>query len=263
MPVKLFTAEVGNVAKWRYPNRVKTKKGSWAVYVVDEGGNQIRVQLNKQNGPKCGIPFGISSWDDDPTKMRKNMEISLRTNELTDFFAEIDENNIQQGVAHSKEWFKSELTREEVETKYKRLVQQPDGKWDPNVRTKVNINTGRFPLRVLNYVSANSSPDKRDHWKPGNSTDISKGSEAIVIIKISALWFMNSQFGMTVESTDVLLYPNDTREDFDFVWNDEAPSKAVEAVGTTVNPPQTSVLFIDSDEPGPKRQRVNDKKQKS
>jgi hypothetical protein len=254
MPAKHFTSEVGKVANWTYKARVKTKKGSWAVYIVNKDDNTIRLQLNKQHGAKCTIPFGISCWDDDPTKTRKNLEISLPNDELVSFFSEIDEYNINQGILNSKEWFKSQLSREEVELKYKKLVQQPDEKWNPRIRTKVNIDSGRYPLRVLNYVSASESSDNRDHLKPGTPSDITKGSKAILIIKISALWFMNNQYGMTIETTDVLLYSSNERDDFDFLCSGDDDVKTSNPT-ILQSPPTSSVLFIDS-EPAAKKQKI-------
>ena len=252
MPARqLSSLEVGEVAQWLYPKRVKTKKGSWAVYVTDAAGKELRIQLNTHHGPKCTIPFGITSWDDDPNKTRKNMEISLPSDQLTQFFTEIDENNITQGVDNSEEWFKQKLTRDEVAAKYKRLVQQPDEKWNPNVRTKVNLNSGRHPLFVYSINRNNG----REYWERTTYDKVVKGSRAAVIVKISALWFMNGQFGMTVETTDILMYPTDTRGDFDFNMGLDGPTKKPEEEQL----PEQSVLFLDSEEsPSKKRKIVND-----
>lgn len=101
--------------------------------VLDSGGKQ--AYINYDGGmfvfqtPNCGLPYGMSAFDK-AGPVKYSVELSLRgyddpSNKMKGFhdaLSRLDEFMIDQGVKNSKQWFKSDLSRDVIKAFYTPMV---------------------------------------------------------------------------------------------------------------------------------------------
>ena len=213
----------------------KTKKGSNAVYICTSETTDAspRVQLNTPGEPRLTCPFGLSSFDDEPGT-RMTLDISLEGDALVAFGKQLDNKILSVAYERKDTWFKGGLTDEQVKTMYYPIVQtDTTGKgYAPKLHTKANIQTGARQLKVLKMLPCGTK------WELGEVGDMTrKFVKVMAICEVTNVWFQKLQFGATVLTTDVIIFPDDEREEFGFSWGDAPPP--IKA-GTEVSGPATT-----------------------
>jgi hypothetical protein len=216
-----------------YKKITKSKKGSNVVYISRSPSqdHNAKVQLNMPDDPKLICPFGLSTYDTE-SGSRMTLDISLEKPDLVKWGQALDKNNIDVAIANKDEWFKTGTTDDQVRNMYYPCVQfDHTGKgYAPKLHCKANTQEGNRQLRVLK-MNANGKT-----WTPGEVEDMKKKFlKVVVIIEIGNVWFQKLQFGMTILATDVIIFPEDNRQEFGFIWgNTSVPCKSDD---TTVEMP--------------------------
>jgi hypothetical protein len=210
-----------------YKKITKSKKGSNVVYIarsVNQDHN-AKVQLNLPDDPKLTCPFGLCTYDEE-SGGRLTLDISLEQVELVNWGKALDKNNVDVAIANKDEWFKPGTTEDQVRNMYYPCLQfdQSTKGYAPKLHCKANTQPGNRQLRVLNMNVDGKT------WTPGEIDDLkTKFVKVIAIIEIGNVWFQKLQFGMTLLVTDVIIFSEENRQEFDFVWGGASvPMKAGE-----------------------------------
>ena len=73
-----------------------------------------------------------------------------------------------------------------------------------SVKVKVNCGDQRATnIYVVSGVDANGTIS----YTQGSHADLQKGIKAMVIVETTGLWFMNRTFGMSLNATEILVWP--------------------------------------------------------
>jgi len=220
-PAPLAIDLIPQVPTWFYKNPERNQKGGFSNFIVRKQGDFDRIcfQATAQDGePKCVAPFGISK-PYDATKEdsnKRNFELNIMSPNLLKFLQALDENTMNQAVANHDAWFNSDdkkkkktLSPEDIKGAYRSLVQEGDDSkgYAPIFRTKVIID-GPNKLRVFIYQGmVNGRPACRE----GTLADITPFVECVPIIEVVGMWFMSKQYGLSLTTTDVVLFPKAKR----------------------------------------------------
>lgn len=212
-----------------YKPPTPNKHKSVTVYISEHDSDaRPRFQLVKYGveAPlKC--PYGISDALDEDKKdaTRKSLDISIDNPEFKKSLMALDERNKQVAVENCEKWFHKKLSQEHINFMYQSLIREEKAKpgaslkgYNPTLRTKVQIDPTK-PRCTQFYVVTTGSDGKLQYRKVDH-TAVGKGSRIIPIVEVASLWFTSSQFGMTLECTDVIIYPAGERNEFDFNLGD-------------------------------------------
>lgn len=234
--VHVYSVFEGKIDTWNYQEMTKTKKGSPVVYITQSATSEkkLQIQLQAHDEAKCGLPFGISNYGDDPTNMRRTLDLTLSTDRQVAFWQSIDEQNVALAVANSEKWFGKVYDEDKIRSMYYPLVVfDESGKgYAPRLHSKVNIDPNvKSRLNVLEMTSTGNY--KLSSWEKVKPRD-----SAIVIVEISSLWFQRGrQFGMSLTSTDVIIFPQNERVECPFQLGGDVKrdDEAVAAATTTTD----------------------------
>lgn len=207
-----------------YKEPFKNKYGGRTGYVnCDSGVGRIRFQTTSDESLElmCRAPFGISTpLEDSKNTMRRNLELSIRDPGLRRFLDSLDERTLAEALCHAddKNWFTKSPSPDVIRAKYRKIVadearpkDEKTGKEDPNAdpydrtfRTKVNLegqNVTNFFVMQPNGTMEPLEPATLALERLG------KFSHVLVICEVGGLWFTSAEFGLTINATDVLIYP--------------------------------------------------------
>ena len=164
-------------------------KGNKTCLLSDLNRKQIELNL----GGPFRSPFGHSSYDDSESS-RQNLDLTLTDENLITKFLEIDETLIRHAVENPS-LFKGNPTPERIRESYKSLLRQREG-YRPMLRTKINLDTCRY---------WNSRNEPRDI--PENRF---KDADLWVKLQVKTLWISNSNFGLTLQISDIKIQEDET-----------------------------------------------------
>lgn len=220
----LYKDLVGKLHEISYKPQKKTKNGGLVVYFKRSAtsDDNVRFQLQLMDGQRCSPPFGVSSYENSENQSRMTLDLSIEDEKLVEFAKEFDEHNIKTAIEH-KEWFKKDYTEDQIRNMYyPLLIFDETGKgYSPRLHTKINCD-GENKANVLIYQFI----DGKEQYIPGQVSDIVKYTECMVICEAVGMWFQNKQFGMTLVTTDVIIFPKKKRPEFGFIWPGQAPTRA-------------------------------------
>lgn len=189
-----------NVSTWVFKPAVVNKHGAPRVDI--KGSTTFQVPLVR-------APFGVShtTWDKKPvTSTRKNCELEMSDPNGLAFFQKVDEHIIVAATKHP-EWFKKKkISRETVETLYRRCVQPSKGDYPPLVRIKVIEGEGEKSDTIVREVYTAEGQDE-ESYDIGDWYTIKSNTDVITIAEVKSLWFVGGNFGATVIAKDILAWP--------------------------------------------------------
>jgi hypothetical protein len=134
-----------------------------------------------------GSPWGASSFDDDATQTRVNLDMTL-SDEQADLFRQIDEWLIAYGIQNKENLFKNK-TDQQISESYRKLCREKEG-YRPMLRTKVN-------LEKVRCWDEHHQPTKVPEGK-------FKHAELWPKLVVRTLWIIGSgSWGLTVEVMDL------------------------------------------------------------
>jgi hypothetical protein len=177
--------------------------------VLDNGGKQCYA--NYENGsfvfqtPNCYLPYGMNAFDKSgPVKY--SVELSLRGydeagNKMKPFhdaLNRLDEFMIDQGVKNSKQWFKSEMSRDVIKAFYSpmiRLAKDREGNPKPYPPTiKLNLRQKR-DSQDFDVVCFD---EKRMQYKGIPLEELLvKGAQVTCLIQCTGVWFAGMKYGLS------------------------------------------------------------------
>lgn len=171
------------------------------------GGNQVSLLYNNNRRivvqtPMLFAPFGLSEYvpENNAGPVKYSIDLSFKgydtdpkTKQFMDTVRSIDERMVSLAVENSKTWFGKQMSKEIVEELYRPLVKeskQPD-KYAPTMKLK--IRPSRNSNDPFGDIQAFTSEKE-----PFNMKDFQSGTGVKCIIDFSPVWFVNKQFGLTL-----------------------------------------------------------------
>ena len=177
--------------------------------VLDNGGKQ--AYANYENGtfvfqtPNCYLPYGMNAFDK-AGPVKYSVEMSLRGFEeagskmkpFHDALSRLDEFMIDQGVKNSKQWFKSEMSRDVIKAFYSpviRLAKDREGNpkpYPPTVKLSLRQKRDSQEFDVVCF------DDKRVQYKGIPLEELLvKGAQVTCLIQCTGLWFAGMKYGLS------------------------------------------------------------------
>ncbi len=224
-----------------------TQKLSFSqIKVLDSGGKQ--AYINYDNGsfvfqtPNCYLPYGINAFDK-AGPVKYSVELSLRGYDDTgskmkpfhDALSRLDEFMIDQGVKNSKQWFKSEMSRDVIKAFYSpviRLAKDREGNpkpYPPTMKLSLRQKRDSQEFDVVCF------DEKRVQYKGIPLEELLvKGANVTCLIQCTGVWFAGMKYGLSWKLSQAIVtgLPQSSRN-LTFVESEldvsEAPVKAVPA----------------------------------
>lgn len=197
--------------KLEYRTLTTNKSGGKMVQVSTVPGSsdwndKIRFQMcedEKTNLQTTVWPLSTPMQGQDPT--RRQLELTVESAELKNFLTHLDNKNIDIASEKSQDWFKKSLDRATVEGMYIQMCKDPLKEGDKStVKVKVNCGQQR-PTNV--YIVTSTDESGNMTYTKGSHEDLTKGIKALVLVETNGLWFMNRTFGMSLNATEILVWP--------------------------------------------------------
>lgn len=169
------------------------------------GGNQVSLKYNDNKRivlqtPVVSVPFGLSEYtpENNAGPVKYSLDLSFKgsdTNPKVETFMQlmkrIDERMIDIAVENSKVWFNKQMSREVVEELYRPLVKPskiPE-KYAPTMKIKIRPSKNGEAFNLEAFTSEK---------QPFDMADFQAGSTVKCIVDFSPIWFVNKQFGLTL-----------------------------------------------------------------
>jgi hypothetical protein len=165
----------------------------WPLTITKDSRSAPRIQLGKDINTSLRAPFGISQFSQES---KKSLDYTLPTwqPDLLAFLQRIDTMVVDHVFKNQTEFFKKScLSRAALVESYHGLVSQKDS-FDPLLRTKVNDKMSVF------LIGENGS-------SKGTLDDITAGAQVVPIISPSSIWTMSGKFGLSCNTTGVMVWP--------------------------------------------------------
>ncbi len=221
-------------------NNFDTKKLSFSqLKVLDNGGKQ--AYMNYDGGmfvfqtPTCTLPYGMSAFDkagpikyDAQLSLRGYDEAGSKMQQFYQALSTLDEWMIEQGVKNSKQWFKSDLSRDVIKAFYTpviRVSKDKDGNpkpYPPTIKCALKQKRDSQEFDVTCYN------EKREQYRGIPLEELLvKGTQGVFLIQCTGMWFAGSKYGLSWKIVQTLIskLPQSARN-FTFVDDGElgAPS---------------------------------------
>jgi hypothetical protein len=152
--------------------------------------NNKPIEINMGLGNPFGCPWGASSFDDDATQTRVNLDMTL-DDESADLFRQIDEWLIAYAIKNKDVLFSGgkNKTDAQITDSYRRLAREKEG-FRPMLRTKINLEKIRCWDETHQQTKVPDSKFKNaDIWPK---------------MLVRTLWIIGSgSWGLTLEVTDL------------------------------------------------------------
>lgn len=249
---------------WFYSNPVPNKKkNSYTVYVNPDSkskGKRIRFQATHTLGGEeelCTCPFGLSEpFDEKSDPTRRNLELSINSPQLLQFLEGVDAANLRAARDHLVEdkdrrvrtWFpkKKAVTEAKLVDRYNRVVKYSSDEsqdYPPRFRVKISMPNPEMPNRPVTKIYLQRGEGQP--LEPGTYDDIVRNVRVVPVVSIGGIWFTNTEFGMTLNCEQLLVYP-DEDQGVGFTFADGMEPPAPEPVD-----PEPSGRFVPSAPGGP------------
>lgn len=197
-------------------------------------GDSSSSTLTTQVG-SLSLPYGMNVFDK-AGPVKYSMDLSLRGYEenpkvktIYDAFMALDNWMIDQGVANSKAWFKSQLTRDVVKAFYTPMVkvakdQEGNPKpYPPTFKINLKKQNDQFDVKVYD-----------DQARPYEGVPLEdllvKGAMVTTLIQCTSVWFAGSKFGLSWKAKQIRMdkVPESIRG-YAFLDDDDVPAPAPRA----------------------------------
>jgi hypothetical protein len=236
---------------------------------LDSGGKMASLFYkygDSSSGPvttqvgSLSLPYGMNVFDK-AGPVKYSMDLSLRGHDenpkvkaIYDAFSALDEWMIDQGVANSKSWFKSQLTRDVVKAFYTPMVKvAKDAEGNPKpypptfkINLKKNQNNDQFDVKVYD-----------DQARPYEDMPLEdllvKGALVTTLIQCTSVWFAGSKFGLSWKAKQIRMdkVPESIRG-YAFIDDDDAPARpaARSASAAAAAPVANKFAALDGEDEG-------------
>jgi hypothetical protein len=251
---RIYNSITEDCKTFLYKEPVVNKYKSRTAYINKSLDDQTkpRYQLASKDDPRLRAPYGISEPFDEKQKdsERKSLDLSIEFEGLLTGLKALDEHNVNVAFANCEKWFGKKLPIEHLRFMYKPLVTlDKTGKgYKPTFRTKVNLTRGTDNMTKFFVIEEANGKVK---YVPKDSNVVTKGCRVVPVVEMASLWFSSTQFGMTLECTELIVFPGVQREEFPFQWGDDVPvpMEAETEVPPTNDPPTGSNDYVPPSSP--------------
>ena len=185
--------------------------------ILDSGGKQVymnyaydantRKNLTVQIG-SLPIPYGLNIYDK-AGPIKYSVNISLRgyddnpkVKQIFDFFTQLDEFMIDQGVANSKLWFKQTQPRDVVKAFYTPTVnwaKDADGNikpYPPTIKLQLRQREGKFDVELYD--------ENKNELKGVRLEDVLvRGAQVTSLIQATSVWFAGGRYGLSWKALQI------------------------------------------------------------
>ena len=179
------------------------RKGVRSVYIQASllDNSTPKVQLVRDGEPLLKSPFGLNGFDEAAHVDHKNLELTITTPDLLEFFNNLDEYIQQVAIKNCDAWFKKTLSEMDIRNMYRPTLTKSDKGYQPTVGLKVNVGDKK-PVQIFRARRTHDSLV----YTHGSLEDLNKANEYMPIISLSGLWFMNRQFGVSLSLSSMLVF---------------------------------------------------------
>ena len=114
-------------------------------------------------------------------------------------------------MENSEKWFGKKKSAGVIEELYKPMtIESKKGDYAPTMKFKVPFYEDKFGVTVFDNDKNEVEPDA-----------ITKGSQVTLIAKITSMWFVGKQFGVTWQIAQAKLFPSTTLPKYAFADDDD------------------------------------------
>ena len=202
----------------------KNRAGGNQVSLLYNGNKQIVLQT-----PALTVPFGLSEFtpENNSGPVKYSLDLSFKgINEnpkVEQYFKmvkSLDERMISLAVENSKAWFGKPMSREIVEELYRPLIKEskmPD-KYAPTMKIKIRSSRNGTDAFNLQAFTSNREPFDMKEFQAGTGVKC--------IVDFSPVWFVNKQFGLTLNlmQMEIVSLPIGRLQGFAFQSDDDLVS---------------------------------------
>ena len=181
-----------NLSKWHL-SEVTTSNRGQKTCVLTNDHKPITFHL----GSRLKTRFGASCFDKNVETSRKNLDFDITNDkQICAMLKQIDDWAIQYIFDNSSKILKKVMSKDVIKENYKPLLTQ----YGDTTRVKTKINTAGHRA-VQCWDEDKNHCDLPEDWI---------GAEYDVQVAIPQLWIMGSSFGLTMETTNLLIHPLQT-----------------------------------------------------
>lgn len=197
---------------------------------VDNSGGKTKVEIYRDNTSvaknnrlnkmhlcrdacvpmECRYP--LDSVRDDGNPLRRGLMVKVTDEATRDALRAIDRRVVMKAVESSKEWFKKQLSEEQVLARYKPILQKAKEEDDFEcVKLAIKCPGSEYPTS-LHLRDANGKYRKN----AASINDLTYGSSVVPIVSASyGIWFMGggSSFGVKLQAEEMIVTPGDAASD--------------------------------------------------
>jgi hypothetical protein len=197
-----------DIEKLEYKAPTSNKTGLKVVNISTVPGSadwndRIRFQMcEDERTNRQTLPWGLSTPMAGQDESRRSLELTIESPALRDFLTKLDDHNVRIATLKSEEWFKKQLTEDQVRNMYTPIVKEPKAPSNKEtLKVKVKTTT-KNATNVFRVVSAEPALE----YVPGTTDDLVRNAKCMVMVETSGLWFGPRQFGMSIAATDIIVW---------------------------------------------------------
>ena len=160
-------------------------------------------------------PWGVGLFEGG-VKERMNMDVTLTDPALEQFWVSVDDAILDKAEEQSMAWFGTQHTRQELERMHCRMVKKnKTGDYPARLRTKVNVKYVNVDRLTKDEASGGYVKETQLQW-----TEVTANSLVVVVLELYSVYFMNSQFGGTVNVKTIVLSADGGERESDVDYGD-------------------------------------------
>jgi hypothetical protein len=238
-----------------FPKDFKTSNVTISpVKVMDSGAKQAYLNYEGRalmmQVSALSVPYGMSVFDKaGPVKYSVDLSLkgydgdNVKVQQIYNAFNSLDELMIDMGVKLSKQWFKSELSRDIIKAFYTpsvRFSKDAEGNvkpYPPTLKIQLKQREGKFETAVYDEK-------KRPMTDIPLEDVLVKGAVISSLIQCTGVWFAGSKFGLSWKAIQIKAdhLPESIRG-FAFREEDEVAAAAAKAASAATAPSSSSNHF--------------------
>ena len=176
---------------------------------------RVIFQVCKGESEALRSPYGLSKPREGQDETKRNLELVLESEEVINKLKEIDNHVKDYAHKNSKTLFRKDLTKVEIEAKYKSVLkwQEPKDGNEGYYYIIVKVNTEKQP--PIKVVEDGKMRDE-------TIASINAGCKVVPKIRLLFMWFMSDSFGITPQADKFIVFPGKKRKFLDdFILENE------------------------------------------
>lgn len=208
----LYSVVKDKISEWHYRDLYRNTHGGFNSYVKSSENSQQppRFQMCSLDEPKCNLPFGVSDKFAKAGSSRRTLDFGLHSPDQIAFWEAVDEHTIQVAIAKKDEWWPGKDLDEATIRSYYRPCLTTQDNYAPNLRSKIDTAEGGINVMVARPIDGSDDLD----FQVGSAADLEQKAEVIPIMEYLNIWFMSKQFGATIQTTDIIVFPPTRKSGF-------------------------------------------------